>query len=373
MGYGLSMPYEPRGFSYAMVRMIGLNETLLFEQLSFHIETRGVVKDGRRWVHRTVQEIHETDYPCWSIATINRILKNLRDSDLLITTGEYNRNKWDTTLWYAINKEALRQKIAEYEEQFRLEEQGENTESTTQNDKQGLSKSVTPFTQIDKAEHRKLINPLNNSLNSNTKQTEFSGENSGSYKSRKISPKIRKDIKPETLPSPPPVSRPPSPDLGLEISRKHLAAAKAKIGEKRLTTAKMIPLWGAILTENGFGQSLSLTAQERGMLKNLLKSFQNSPGLEITPIEFLEFAVEKWSSLLIPKLGGVKRLGQAPTFKMVYFIKDDIIRLMTTKGGNGAGKAREKVTYTCPEDVPLDHPDRERLIQMINIVGRVRA
>lgn len=70
--------------------------------------------DGHYWTYNTIEEWHQ-QFPCWSLMTIRRLLKNLRDKNLVIT-GNFNKKGYDRTLWYTVNHEEL----------IRLEKESEN-------------------------------------------------------------------------------------------------------------------------------------------------------------------------------------------------------------------------------------------------------
>lgn len=61
--------------------------------------------DGKYWVNKTAEELCEEFFFC-SISTIRRIIKRLKDDGLLIS-GNYNRSKFDRSLWYTPNYEKL--------------------------------------------------------------------------------------------------------------------------------------------------------------------------------------------------------------------------------------------------------------------------
>ncbi len=77
--------------------------------------------NGYYWTYNTIEEWHK-QFPCWSLMTIRRLLKNLRDKNLVIT-GNFNKKGYDRTLWYTVNHEEL----------IRLEKESENKKQENKN------------------------------------------------------------------------------------------------------------------------------------------------------------------------------------------------------------------------------------------------
>lgn len=80
---------------------IGLNEAILLQQLAYWLERSANVKDGQRWVWKTYDDWAE-ELPFFSLSTIKRIVKKLRQAGLVETSGKYNKMPTDQTLWYTI-------------------------------------------------------------------------------------------------------------------------------------------------------------------------------------------------------------------------------------------------------------------------------
>lgn len=86
--------------------LVGLNEAIFLQQLHYWLNGNGKARDGRKWVYNTYEGWAE-QFPFWSVMTIRRIVKSLRDGGHLTTTDEYNKSNSDRTLWYTINYDAL--------------------------------------------------------------------------------------------------------------------------------------------------------------------------------------------------------------------------------------------------------------------------
>jgi len=88
-----------------LAKVIGLNESIILQQLHYWLQKRNNMIDGIPWVYNTHEEWQE-QFPFWSIATIRRTLSTLENSGILVS-GNYNQRKFDKTKWYTINYEIL--------------------------------------------------------------------------------------------------------------------------------------------------------------------------------------------------------------------------------------------------------------------------
>lgn len=86
---------------------IGLNEAIMLQQIHFWINLpKAIQKEGRRW-HYDTYDNWAIQFPFWSLSTINRISKSLRDNKLIIAKA-LSSNKSDQTLWYTVDYEELK-------------------------------------------------------------------------------------------------------------------------------------------------------------------------------------------------------------------------------------------------------------------------
>ncbi|MGE7666941.1 hypothetical protein ACQKMN_14625 [Ureibacillus composti] len=97
--------------STTLAMNIGLNEALMLQQLNDLVQTAGSVREGEKWISKTLMEFHQ-QFPFWSKSTIDRILKKLEQLNL-IEVGNFNDRKTDRTKWYRINEEEVK-KIFHY-------------------------------------------------------------------------------------------------------------------------------------------------------------------------------------------------------------------------------------------------------------------
>ena len=84
-----------------LAKTIGLNEAILLQQLHYWLKRSKHEAGGERWVYNTYADWLE-QLPFWSEKTLRRIVKNLEDSQLLISTYEFNFSI-NKTKWYRID------------------------------------------------------------------------------------------------------------------------------------------------------------------------------------------------------------------------------------------------------------------------------
>jgi hypothetical protein len=113
------MPTHPRQFNRLLIHepplqviptlavLIGLNEAIFLQQLHYWLQSKSAkVRDDQVWIYNTYEEWHR-QMPFWSERTIQRIVGNLVEQGLVLTTQAYNTSKMDKTNWYALDYEAL--------------------------------------------------------------------------------------------------------------------------------------------------------------------------------------------------------------------------------------------------------------------------
>jgi hypothetical protein len=100
-------PIDGFDFSPGLATKIGLNEAIVLATIYHQLKKSTKEQAGHYWVFHTLPSWHEHFFPFWSLATVDRAFKSLRESGLLIATSEYNRRKGDRTLWYRIDDNKL--------------------------------------------------------------------------------------------------------------------------------------------------------------------------------------------------------------------------------------------------------------------------
>lgn len=128
----------PLVVSVPLAKEIGLNEAILLQQLHYWVQKNTNIIDGKSWAYNTLKQWGE-QFPFWSESTLRRIFEKLT-ADGIIVKGNYNKKAFDRTLWYAIDYDALDEKIAR-----RLPEM---TNASVQNEHMDMSKMNTPIPEI---------------------------------------------------------------------------------------------------------------------------------------------------------------------------------------------------------------------------------
>lgn len=101
----LLIPCEPLQVLPSLAKAIGLNEAIFLQQLHYWLARSKHEHDGRVWVYNTFEE-WQTQFPFWSLRTMQRIAASLVKRKLLLV-HKFNAKDWDRKNWYSINYEAL--------------------------------------------------------------------------------------------------------------------------------------------------------------------------------------------------------------------------------------------------------------------------
>ncbi len=100
-------PTDGLAFSPGLATKIGLNEAIVLATIHRLLKQSKNKQDGHSWVYNTLPDWHEYFFPFWSLTTVDRVFKSLRESGLVVVTSEYNQRKGDRTLWYRIDYDKL--------------------------------------------------------------------------------------------------------------------------------------------------------------------------------------------------------------------------------------------------------------------------
>lgn len=106
-------PWPPRIYG-DLAKEIGLNESIVFLQLEWLTNTKPYKwRAGRLWTYQSTRKMQADYFQWWGVATINRIVHNLQEKNLIFIEN-YNQKSYDRTRWFAINfKEAAKLKSIE--------------------------------------------------------------------------------------------------------------------------------------------------------------------------------------------------------------------------------------------------------------------
>ena len=124
----------PLVVSRRLATIIGLNEAVVIQQIHYWVDLfrtsdkRDHYHDGHWWVYNSVRQWREDNFPFWSDDTIRRALQRLlkpftplseRDHRIerpaLVVSANYNRARYDKTLWYRVLYQELDDTIERYE------------------------------------------------------------------------------------------------------------------------------------------------------------------------------------------------------------------------------------------------------------------
>ncbi len=101
----LLMDEHPIQVMPTLASHIGLNEAIILQQMHYWLSKSNHDHDGRKWIYNTVKGWAE-QFPFWSESTIKRAINNLTKKELVVI-GNYNKAKFDKTLWYSIDYDKL--------------------------------------------------------------------------------------------------------------------------------------------------------------------------------------------------------------------------------------------------------------------------
>ncbi|NQX62165.1 hypothetical protein [Paenibacillus qinlingensis] len=141
--------------------IIGLNESIVLQQMHYWLQKSRNHRDGRMWVYNTYEGWHE-QFRFWSISKIRRIIGNLEKAGIVIT-GNYNQLKIDNTKWYSIDYDKLNLLV-------RSPAQNEQTEPSIWTDEQFNMVMPLPKTSSDTTTDIGIKNTLYSSPSNEDKQ-----------------------------------------------------------------------------------------------------------------------------------------------------------------------------------------------------------
>lgn len=124
---------EPLVVNRLAARVIGLNESIVIQQVHYWLEINRKAKinfhDGKTWSYNTYEKWQVENFDFWSVRTVRRIFTNLFDKGILIK-GNYNLHKYDRKLWVTIDYDKLDDLLTEYNnksvENIEISTEGQN-------------------------------------------------------------------------------------------------------------------------------------------------------------------------------------------------------------------------------------------------------
>ena len=128
---------EPIVINPIAAEVLGVNEAIIVQQIHYWLNINEKAKinfyNGRYWTYNTYENWQKTNFRFLSVSTLKRIFKKLVTKGILITDN-FNKAKYDRTLWVTINYEKLDELLSKYEEENKnekSEEIEENVEIST--------------------------------------------------------------------------------------------------------------------------------------------------------------------------------------------------------------------------------------------------
>lgn len=87
----------------------GVSESIMISNFQFWIQKNKAngthLHDGRTWTYNSVNAFKEI-FPYWNNGQIRRCLESLVKQEVLVK-GDFNKNRYERTLWYAFNEESI--------------------------------------------------------------------------------------------------------------------------------------------------------------------------------------------------------------------------------------------------------------------------
>lgn len=84
---------------------IGLNESIVLQQLFIGVQKSNTILGGNRWIKHTYDDWQKV-FPFWSISTIKRALVSLQEKGYILVE-QHGRQNYDRTNWYTVVEDQL--------------------------------------------------------------------------------------------------------------------------------------------------------------------------------------------------------------------------------------------------------------------------
>lgn len=109
---------EPITINRLAANVLGLNEAIVVQQIHYWLNINEKAKinihDGHVWTYNTYDVWQKENFTFWSVRTLKSIFKKLEDKGILIK-GNYNKKKYDRTLWITLDYNKLEELLLQYE------------------------------------------------------------------------------------------------------------------------------------------------------------------------------------------------------------------------------------------------------------------
>ncbi|HEY4622565.1 MAG TPA: conserved phage C-terminal domain-containing protein [Solibacillus sp.] len=101
--------------------VIGLEETILLQQLHYRLQQQKDKHNGEIWYCQPHAKWQE-QLPFWNTPKIKRTLRKLEDLAIVHSTDQFNQFQVDRTKWYKIDYEKLQSLIDNYKQLYAIDE-----------------------------------------------------------------------------------------------------------------------------------------------------------------------------------------------------------------------------------------------------------
>jgi hypothetical protein len=122
---------DPIFFLPSLAVGVGLNEAILLQKIHGWLQCTPKEHVGRNWIYNSYRSWHE-QLPFMSESTIKRAMKNLLDKGIVITNN-FNKEKFDKTLWYSIDYEKLNEVVRTIDSVKMIQREYQNDITNTNN------------------------------------------------------------------------------------------------------------------------------------------------------------------------------------------------------------------------------------------------
>lgn len=137
---------EPITINRLSANVLGLNEAIVVQQIHYWLNINEKAKinvyNGHIWTYNTYDVWQKENFTFWSVKTIQRIFDKLVKLGIVIK-GNYNKKKYDRTLWVTLDYNKLEELLVEYENinKDKYNQTEENVEVSTKGQNEQMSDS----------------------------------------------------------------------------------------------------------------------------------------------------------------------------------------------------------------------------------------
>ncbi|CEO25095.1 hypothetical protein [Paraclostridium sordellii] len=162
---------EPITINRLAANVLGLNEAIVVQQIHYWLNINEKAKinihDGHVWTYNTYDVWQKENFTFWSVKTVQRIFDKLVKLGIIIKSN-YNKKKYDRTLWVTLDYDKLDALLVKYENsnEDKSKQNTENVEISTKGQNVQMSNSnIRTFCpnacgQIDQMDMDNVTTPI---------------------------------------------------------------------------------------------------------------------------------------------------------------------------------------------------------------------